>query len=51
MIANQHDHDHGDGRPSCGPRGCGDCQFGRTWGVDRGEVWVDKGCRAAFVVY
>jgi len=29
----------------------GDCQYGRTWGVDRGEVWVDKGCRAEFVIY
>lgn len=29
----------------------GDCQHGRTWGVDRGEVWVDQGCRAEFVIY
>lgn len=29
----------------------GDCQYGRTWGVDRGEVWVDQGCRAEFVIY
>lgn len=29
----------------------GDCQYGRTWGVDRGEVWVDRGCRAEFVIY
>lgn len=29
----------------------GDCQYGRTWGVDRGEVWTDKGCRAEFVIY
>lgn len=29
----------------------GDCQYGRTWGVDRGDVWVDRGCRAEFVIY
>lgn len=29
------------------------CVFGRSWGFDRarGEVWVDRGCRAEFVVY
>lgn len=27
------------------------CSFGRTWGVDRGQVWVSQGCRAVFVVY
>ena len=28
----------------------GECQYGRSWGVDRGEVWVDRGCRAEFVI-
>ena len=29
------------------------CRSGSSWGVDRarGEVWVDRGCRAEFVVY
>lgn len=27
------------------------CAYGRSWGVDRREVWVDGGCRADFVVY
>ncbi len=26
------------------------CQQGRTWGFDRGGVWVDRGCRADFVI-
>jgi hypothetical protein len=26
------------------------CQEGRTWGVDRRGVWVDRGCRAEFVL-
>src|SRR5207302_8006043 len=26
------------------------CIEGSTWGVDRGGLWVDKGCRADFVV-
>jgi hypothetical protein len=26
------------------------CVEGRTWGVDRGGLWVDQGCRADFVV-
>jgi Protein of unknown function (DUF3011) len=26
------------------------CVEGRTWGYDWGEVWVDEGCRAAFLV-
>lgn len=26
------------------------CDFGRSWGYDRGGVWVDRGCRAEFVV-
>lgn len=25
------------------------CIRGRTWGVDRGGLWVDQGCRAQFV--
>ncbi|MET1163139.1 MAG: DUF3011 domain-containing protein [Pseudoxanthomonas sp.] len=27
------------------------CVFGQSWGMDRGQVWVDKGCRAEFAVY
>lgn len=27
------------------------CVFGRSWGIDRRDVWVDNGCRAEFVVY
>jgi hypothetical protein len=27
-----------------------DCRFGRTWGVDRFGIWVDRGCRADFQV-
>jgi hypothetical protein len=26
------------------------CIQGRTWGRDRGGVWVDRGCRADFEV-
>jgi hypothetical protein len=29
----------------------GHCQLGVTWGWNRGVVWVDRGCRAEFVVY
>lgn len=28
-----------------------DCNYGYSWGVDRGQLWVDHGCRAVFVVY
>ena len=27
------------------------CIYGRSWGVQRGDVWVDDGCRAVFVAY
>ncbi len=27
------------------------CVYGRSWGVDRNQLWVDDGCRADFVVY
>lgn len=27
------------------------CTYGRTWGVDRNQIWTDQGCRAVFVVY
>lgn len=27
------------------------CVYGQTWGNDRGQVWVDDGCRAEFAVY
>lgn len=27
------------------------CTYGRSWGVDRADVWVNYGCRAEFVVY
>ena len=27
------------------------CIYGRRWGVERGDVWVDDGCRAVFVAY
>jgi hypothetical protein len=23
-----------------------DCIYNRTWGYNRGEIWVDRGCRA-----
>jgi len=26
------------------------CILGRTWGYDRNGIWVDRGCRADFVV-
>ena len=26
------------------------CEEGRTWGVDQGGLWVDRGCRAYFVI-
>ena len=26
------------------------CEYGRSWGYDRNEVWVDRGCRARFVL-
>jgi hypothetical protein len=26
------------------------CEYGRSWGYDSGEVWVDRGCRARFVL-
>jgi len=26
------------------------CRFNRSWGFDRGGVWVDQGCAAVFVV-
>jgi hypothetical protein len=26
------------------------CQQGSTWGFDKGGIWVDKGCRADFIV-
>jgi hypothetical protein len=26
------------------------CEYGRTWGYDGNEIWVDRGCRARFVV-
>ncbi|MFZ2753239.1 MAG: DUF3011 domain-containing protein [Lysobacteraceae bacterium] len=27
------------------------CVYGRSWGMERGDVWVDNGCRAVFVAY
>ena len=27
------------------------CEYGRSWGFDHDEVWVDNGCRARFRVY
>lgn len=27
------------------------CVYGRSWGMDRRQLWVDDGCRAVFVVY
>ncbi|MBK7600121.1 MAG: DUF3011 domain-containing protein [Acidobacteria bacterium] len=26
------------------------CIQGRTWGFDRRRIWVDRGCRADFIV-
>jgi hypothetical protein len=28
-----------------------ECRFNRSWGWDRGGIWVDRGCAAEFVVY
>ena len=27
------------------------CIYGRNWGLDGRQLWVDDGCRAVFVVY
>ena len=27
------------------------CTYGRSWGVDGNQLWVDDGCRAVFVTY
>ncbi|TDR45012.1 hypothetical protein DFR29_105195 [Tahibacter aquaticus] len=27
------------------------CDYGRSWGQERGRVWVSNGCRAEFAVY
>jgi len=27
------------------------CEQGRSWGVDRRGLWVDRGCRAVFVIF
>lgn len=27
------------------------CVYARSWGVDRGRIWVTNGCRADFAVY
>jgi len=27
------------------------CVYARTWGMDRGRIWVSNGCRADFAVY
>jgi hypothetical protein len=27
------------------------CDYGRSWGQERGRVWVSNGCRADFAVY
>lgn len=27
------------------------CTYGRSWGVDGSQLWVDRGCRATFVAY
>jgi hypothetical protein len=27
------------------------CIYGRSWGMERGDVWVNDGCRAVFVAY
>lgn len=29
----------------------GNCIQGRTWGLDRGAIWVNSGCRARFRAY
>lgn len=28
-----------------------DCSLGRSWGYERNSIWVDRGCRADFLVY
>ena len=28
-----------------------ECRHGSSWGWDRGGIWVDQGCSAAFAVY
>jgi hypothetical protein len=28
-----------------------ECRFNRSWGWDRGGIWVDRGCAAEFVVF
>ncbi len=28
-----------------------ECRFNRSWGWDRGGIWVDRGCAAEFVVH
>jgi Protein of unknown function (DUF3011) len=28
-----------------------ECRFNRTWGWDRGGIWVDQGCGGEFIVY
>jgi hypothetical protein len=28
-----------------------ECRYNRSWGWDRGGIWVDRGCAAEFVVY
>lgn len=28
-----------------------ECRFNRSWGWDRGGIWVDRGCAAEFIVY
>lgn len=27
------------------------CRYGRNWGWDRGGIWVNDGCRAAFAIH
>lgn len=27
------------------------CEYGRSWGYDGNEVWVDRGCRARFILH
>lgn len=26
------------------------CEYGRSWGYDSNEIWVDRGCRARFTI-
>jgi len=42
-------HTHGDVR-MVNQRSGSPCIQGRTWGFDRRGVWVDRGCRADFIV-